>query len=96
MGLVLRITDWRIVRRAIVDKYTPPILPSFYEYRGVMASGKDKGCEVLIPKLKSFDPSTLTGKGKGRKPVEYVFQEPNKDWLKYLRDSKISISDFKF
>ena len=96
MGLVLRITNWKIVRRAITGEYTPPTFPSLYEYRGILASGKRKGCEVLIPRLESFDSSTLTGKRKGKKPVTFVFQEPNKDWLKYLKDNNISISNFKF
>lgn len=96
MGLVLRVTDWKIVRKAITSKFAMPMFPQFYEYRGTLASGRRKGCEILIPKLKHFDPSTLTGKGRGKRDVTFVFQEPNKEWLKFLKDNNISISDYKF
>jgi hypothetical protein len=94
MSLVLRITNWKIVREAMTDRFVLPIIPGNYEYRGVIASGKRKGCEVLIPKLKSFDPATLTGVSKEN--VTFVFQEPNAEWIKYLEANKLSISDFKF
>ncbi len=94
MGTVLRITDWRIVHRAITGNYIPPHFPAHYEYRGTIASGKRKGCEVLIPRLKCFNPSNLTGIGK--KGVRFIFQEPNSDWLKFLKINKISIADYKF
>lgn len=96
MGLVLRITDWKIVRKAMTEKHTLPTFPQLYEYRGTQASGKQKGRELLIPRLKSFNPSTLTGVGKGKKDVQFVFLEPNREWLKFLKDNNISISDFKF
>lgn len=94
MGLVLRITNWSVVHKGITGRYTLPFFPSLYEYRGVIASGKRKGCEVLIPKLSTFNPSTLTGKSKNG--VTFIFQEPCSDWLKFLKNHNVSITDYKF
>jgi len=94
MGTVLRITNWRIVRKAITGNYILPLFPSLYEYRGNIVSSKGIGSEVLIPKLKCFNPSNLTG--IGRKGVRFIFQEPHPDWLKFLKNNDISIADYRF
>lgn len=94
MGSVLRITNWRIVRKAMMGDFTLPFFPSMYEYRGNLVTSKGEGVEILVPKLKSFNPSNLTGIGK--KGVRFIFQEPNSEWLKFLKRNNISIEDYKF